>query len=32
MGLGIIVRINIEVKGEMGQEMIILSHFEFCFF
>lgn len=31
MGLGIIVRINIEGEGEMGQEMIILSHFEFCF-
>jgi len=29
MGLGIIVRINIEGEGEMGQEMIILSHFEF---
>jgi hypothetical protein len=29
MGLGIIERINIEGKGEMGQEMIILSHFEF---
>jgi|GEM_PF-1961709 len=34
MGLGIIVWINIEIEGEgeMGQEMIILSHFEFCFY
>jgi hypothetical protein len=32
MGLGIIVRINIEGECEMGQEMIILPYFEFCFF
>lgn len=31
MGLGIIVRINKEGEGEMGQEMIILPHFSFVF-
>ena len=31
MGLGIIVRINIEGEGEMGQEMIILPYLSLVF-